>query len=135
MKRMSLVVVLALSSVSGMALAAGDKMPQTSPSSGAEVQGSGSAGSSTSGGSVGSSTSSGAAGSSSSAMPSFSQADADSNGAIDKSEAGAITGLDMSSADSDSDGKLSRTEYEAATLRQGSSGSSSGSRSSDTLSR
>lgn len=57
-------------------------------------------------------------------MPSFSQADGDSNGAIDSTEAGVISGLDMSSADRNGDGQLSRTEYEAATLRQGSSGSS-----------
>lgn len=138
MKRsISLVAVLALSGVSGLALAAGEeKMPQTGSPSGyeAEAGSSGSAGSSSSSSeSAGSSSSS-----SSSAMPSFSQADSDSNGAIDQTEAGSITGLDMSSADSNGDGKLSRTEYEAATLRQGSgssgsssdpSGTSSGSRS------
>lgn len=124
MKRMSLIAVLALSGMSGVALAADEKMPETLPSTGVEVQGSGSAGSS--GSSMEPSSGGSASGSASSAMPSFSQADADSNGAIDKSEAGAITGLDLSSADSNSDGKLSRTEYEAATLRQGSSGSSSG---------
>lgn len=72
-------------------------------------------------------------------MPSFSQADSDSNGAIDQSEAGAITGLDMSTADRNADGQLSRTEYEAATMRQGSSGStgssSSGGSNSGSMSR
>lgn len=119
MKRsMSLVAALALSSASGLALAADEKMPQTGAPSGYETG----AESSGAGGSAGSS-----AGSSSSAMPSFSQADSDGNGVIDQNEAGAVTGLDMSSADSNSDGQLSRTEYEAATMRQGSSGSSSGS--------
>ena len=113
MKRsISLVAVLALSGVSGMALAADEeKMPQTGSPSGYEETGSSGASSSSSG--------------SSSAMPSFSQAASDSTGAIDQSEAGSITGLDMSTADSNGDGQLSRTEYEAATLRQGSSGSSS----------
>ena len=127
MKRsMSLVVVLAFSGVSGWALAADEKMPQSGTSGGYETE--------VQGGSAGSS--SGSGGAASTAMPSFSQADSDSNGAIDSSEAGAISGLDLSTADSNSDGQLSRTEYEAATLRQGSKGSSGSSgSSSDALSR
>lgn len=45
---------------------------------------------------------------------SFTDVDADRNGAIDSSEAAAVTGLDFTSADADKDGKLSRSEFEAA---------------------
>lgn len=53
---------------------------------------------------------------------SFSQADKDKNGAIDSSEASAVTGLDFTSADTDQNGRLSKTEFEAAVKKSGSSG-------------
>lgn len=53
-----------------------------------------------------------------SAAPSFSQADKDGSGSIERSEAAGIAGIDFSSADRDGDGKLSRSEYEAATQRK-----------------
>lgn len=61
----------------------------------------------------------GAAGAGAGGMPSFTEADKDSSGSIERSEAQSITGLDFSSADADSDGKLSRSEYEAATKTGG----------------
>lgn len=53
---------------------------------------------------------------------SFKDADTDRNGAVDSTEAGAISGLDFSSADADSDGKLSRSEFESAMGGSSSSG-------------
>ncbi|BAU47422.1 hypothetical protein SVA_0843 [Sulfurifustis variabilis] len=47
-------------------------------------------------------------------VPSFSQADRDSSGSIEREEVDAIPGIDFSSSDLDSDGRLSQTEYEAA---------------------
>jgi hypothetical protein len=48
------------------------------------------------------------------AAPSFSKADKDGSGSVERSEAAGLAGIDFSSADRDGDGKLSRSEYEAA---------------------
>lgn len=47
-------------------------------------------------------------------LPSFSEADRDSSGSIEREEVDAVPGIDFSSADLDGDGRLSETEYEAA---------------------
>ena len=58
-------------------------------------------------------------------LPTFSQIDQDSSGAVDQTEANGVSGLDWTTADRDGDGQLSRTEYEAATRISSGSGSSS----------
>lgn len=102
-------LALALTTVSA-AVFAEDSM-QSSPSSGgggyeAEIPQSGSADS---------------AGS----LPTFSQIDQDSSGAVDQTEAKGVSGLDWTTADRDGDGQLSRSEYEAAARKSSGSGSSS----------
>jgi hypothetical protein len=46
--------------------------------------------------------------------PSFEEVDKNADGAISKTEAEAVAGLDFASADANDDGKLSREEYELA---------------------
>lgn len=53
-----------------------------------------------------------------SSMPTFSQADRNANGTIEREEAEQIPGLDFAAADRDKDGKLSESEYEAARKAQ-----------------
>lgn len=86
-------VAVAFSAVAASAYA-GDKMGKDGAAKGEPV---------TSGASTGSSS-----------VTSFRDADTDRSGAIDSTEAGAISGLDFSNADADNDGKLSRSEFEAA---------------------
>lgn len=101
----------ALSAVSGVAIAGGDKAKSSSDSS------MGAAGSSSTGSSATGSSGSSASGS----TGSFSSLDKDSNGYIDSSEASGVSGLDMKAADTDNDGRLSRSEYEAASKGSSSS--------------
>lgn len=51
--------------------------------------------------------------------PSFSEADRDSSGSIEREEVDAVPGIDFSEADLDADGRLSQMEYEAARSGQG----------------
>lgn len=102
-------LVLTLTTVSAAVFA--DDAMRSSPSSGAggyesEISQSGSADS---------------AGS----LPTFSQIDQDSSGAVDQTEARGVSGLDWTTADRDGDGQLSQSEYEAATQKSSGSGSSS----------
>lgn len=96
-------LAFALSAVSSVGFAAGDKAGKTS------------------GGAV-----SGSSMSSSSEWSSFTKVDADSSGYIEQSEASSVQGLDFTTADADGDQKLSRSEYEAAKRSQGSSGKTGG---------
>lgn len=93
MRGFNRVVLLAftLSSISGMALAAGSKAQSTQGSSGAAA---------------------GAA--SEKSLPSFSEADANNNTIIEAGEA-AAAGVDMVSADINKDGQLDKAEWERAT--------------------
>lgn len=97
----AMLAAFALSAVSTVGFAGGDKPGKTS-------------GSSASGSSM----------SSSGEWSSFTKVDADSSGFIEQTEASSVQGLDFTSADADGDQKLSRSEYEAA--KRGSSGKSSG---------
>lgn len=88
----------ALSAVSTVAFAGGDKAGKSS-------------------GNVTSGTSGGSA--ASEQWSSFSDVDKDSSGFIEQSEATTVQGLDFMSADIDSDQRISRTEYEAAKQGKG----------------
>lgn len=59
-------------------------------------------------------------------LPTFSQIDRDSSGAVDQTEAQRVSGLDWTTADRDGDGQLSPSEFESAMRKSSGSGSSSG---------
>ena len=48
-------------------------------------------------------------------LPPFEEVDKNADGALDRSEAAAVEGLDFAMADSNQDGKIDRAEYAAVT--------------------